>query len=63
MNIFRHLKLEIASAIPASNELQIEANNSAALVLSTKVTIDIHECGKLKETCDIYEQMWSVHQK
>ena len=30
INIFHHLKLGIASAIPASNEWKIEANNSAA---------------------------------
>ena len=30
MNILRHLKLEIALAIPASNDVKIEANNSAA---------------------------------
>ena len=29
MNIFRHLKLEIALAIPASNEWKIEMNISA----------------------------------
>ena len=31
--IFRHSKLEIALAIPASNEWKIEANNSTAQVL------------------------------
>ena len=30
INIFLHLKLEIALAIPASNEWKIETNNSAA---------------------------------
>ena len=29
INIFRHLKLEIVLAIPASNYSKIEANNSA----------------------------------
>ena len=29
MNISRHLKLEIASAIPVANEWKIETNNSA----------------------------------
>ena len=29
MTIFRHLKLKVALAIPASNELKIQVNNSA----------------------------------
>ena len=33
-NIFRHLKLEIALAIPALNEEKIEPNNSAGYGLS-----------------------------
>ena len=36
-NIFRHLKLEIALAIPALNERKIETNNSPAQV-------KIHTC-------------------
>ena len=35
-NIFRHLKLEIAIAIPALNEWKIEANNSAAKNLAPR---------------------------
>ena len=38
MNIFRYLKLEIALAIPASNDWKIEANNSAAQVLNHYTT-------------------------
>ena len=34
INIFRHLKLEIALAIPALNEWKIETNNAAAYGLN-----------------------------
>ena len=38
MKIFRHLELEVALAITASNEWKITANNSTAHVYSTTVT-------------------------
>ena len=44
INIFRHLKLEIALAIPALNEWKIEANNSAARWLSHISVIIDYNC-------------------
>ena len=37
INIFHHLKLEIALAIPASNEWKILANNTGGQELSSKL--------------------------
>ena len=36
MNIFHHLKLEIVSAIPASNECKIETNTAQGLNLTAR---------------------------
>ena len=37
MNSFRHLKLEIALAIPASNEWKIETNNLYDSILGQRL--------------------------
>ena len=45
INIFRHLKLKIASAISASNEWKIETNNTAAQGLTFESLLHLnHRC-------------------
>ena len=69
INIFRHLKLEIASAIPASNDEKYDITNSAGQGLTWKVSnyccLSLHHETRTQCCCNVgcneYNNMYSKY--